>query len=83
MVVRGSCNSGVLLLLVSFLELEMIECYYSTCPNHLYVLESQNGVPDEMVSGPFCSDNKCTATQQQIDEYQVIRTEELKKYKLS
>lgn len=47
----------------------MIECYFKECPNHEY-----NHHKD---SEPFCNNDKCTATDTEIDEYEVLRREYL------
>jgi len=46
----------------------MIECYYKWCKNHCY---HHNG--DE---GPFCNNNECTATNEQIVEFRALRAKE-------
>lgn len=49
-----------------------IECYYGTCPNH----NAQKGAdPDE---GPYCYENTCTATAEQLAAFQVIREDYLR-----
>lgn len=47
-----------------------IECYYDKCPNHAIHLDSDEG--------PFCYQNKCTATEEQTNEYAILRNNYLK-----
>ena len=50
----------------------VIECYYGSCPNHG---ARKSADPDE---GPYCYENACTATAEELATYQVLRDEYLR-----
>lgn len=52
-----------------------IECYFATCPNHSCHVD-----PDE---GPFCGRGECTATSEELLEYQRDRSKRLREMKAS
>ena len=47
----------------------MIECYYKTCPNHSFHV-----CPNE---GPFCENDKCLRTEEEINMLAAERRKEL------
>ena len=49
-----------------------IECYYSQCKYH-----AANEMPP--TEGPFCFEEDCRATKEQIKEYEKIRKEYLER----
>jgi hypothetical protein len=52
-----------------------IECYYKWCPNH-----EANHLPAED-SGPFCNNDECNATTEELAEYARKRSSELERFR--
>jgi hypothetical protein len=50
--------------------IRMIECYYKECPNHEIHFDNE--------LGPFCSLNKCIASETELKEYGILRETFLK-----
>ena len=48
-----------------------IECYYSTCKYH--------GCQSDPDDGPLCFENECRASQKELQAFEVIRQEYLRK----
>lgn len=52
----------------------MIECYYKECTNHEF-----NHIAE---SEPFCNNQTCTASDEQLLEFDILRKEYLASYNL-
>jgi hypothetical protein len=50
-------------------------CYYQWCKYH--------SIHDEPDEGPFCFEEECRATAEELDAFAILRKEELKLYQIN